>query len=350
MRSTIITLAVAATLCTPLHAQPAGAVAQRAAAKRAATATFLDRTQPEAARLAAVKDLGYPEERTFAALLAIGADPSESDAIRFQALKAHRLDEKWLEVALKILDDPRDGGPELDSKLTEEMNRRVTFTMPAEVRQRIQTVWRKLLRDPRDPVRLSAFRVLAANHDPVAVSLLDDSLRRGRDVPIPLHEAIELLDLNGSINFISALRPYLSHRDPAVQAKAARALAVDPESRPRIVELAGSARTAPDVRRQALRGLAREDEDFASYALPLIENVEEDGDIRFAAMHSFAGRMNYTAVPVRVQIRFAEAVEKVAEDRQLRSNAAPRIRREARELLDYLLEAFPAIRRHYANR
>jgi hypothetical protein len=349
MRTTIITLAVAAILCTPLAAQPSEA-ARRAELKRAATATFLDSRQPEAARLAAVKHLGYPDARTFVALARIGANSAESDAIRFQALKAHRFDETWLDVVLKILDDPRDGGPELDSELTEELNRRATFKLPASVRQRIQAVWRRLLRDPRDAVRLSAFRVLASNHDPVAVNLLDDSLRRGSDVPIPLHEAIELLDLNGPINFITTLRPFLSHDDPAVQGRAARALALDPESRPRIVQLAVSPRTAEEVRLMSLRGLAREDGAFASYALPLLENTGEDGDVRYAAMHSFAGRMNYNDLPSSEQIRFAEAVEKIAVDRQLRSEKAAKIRDEAKKLFDYLLQAFPAIRKHYANR
>jgi hypothetical protein len=350
MRSTIITLAIAAILCTSLDAQMTSEAARRAALKSAATATFLDSSQPESARLAAVKDLGYPDPKTFVALLAIGADPEESDAIRWEALKARRFDEAWLELVLKITGDPDDGGAFLDSKLTEELNRRVAFTLPAELRQRIQAVWRRLLSDPRDLVRLSAFRVSAANHDPVAVNILDESLRSGKDIPIPLQDAIDLLDLNGSINFISTLRPYLSHKDPAVQGRAARALALDPQSRPTIVELAKNSQTAETVRLQSLRGLAREDSGFAAYALPLLENVQEDGDVRYSAMKVFAGRMNYGQVAARDQIRFAEAVEKLAVDGSIRSNAAEKIRAEAKKLLAYLIEAFAEVKKHYANR
>lgn len=355
MRFRGLLLAVAATLwlAATLAAQPttsADEAARKREAQRVATETFLDRSRPEKERLAAVPQIGYPGEKTFAALLAIGADRRESDTIRWEALRKHRFDDKWLDLVLKILDDPQDGEELLDWKLTEDLNRRVTFKLPAEIRQRIQATWRKLLNDPRDHVRLSAYRVLVANHDPVAVNQLSESLRRQAQGPIPLHEAIELLDLDGSINHISALRPYLDHRDPTVRAWAARALAVDPDSRPRIVEMVTNPQTPEEVRLHALRALAREDVRFGSYAISLVENESEDGDVRYAAMHAFAGRMNYNRVETAEQIRFAQAVENIAVDQNLRSNAASRIRKEARELHEYLKEAFPEIRKFYERR
>ncbi|HYI07875.1 MAG TPA: hypothetical protein VEK57_02285 [Thermoanaerobaculia bacterium] len=342
----LIPLTVMAILCLSLAAQPARP--QRGSEQqRAATATFLDRQRPETERLRAARLLGWPENKTFPLLLAVGADRAESDAIRFAALyHHHRFSREWLDTILKILDDPNDGGAELDAKLTEELNRRITFRLPPEVRQRILTIWRKLLKDPRDRVRLAAFRALAANHDAVAVNQLDESLRRGSGIPIPIPDAIELLDLNGPVNHITALRPFLSHRDPAVQGRAARALALDPESRPRIVELATSASTAEEVRLHALRGLAREDQGFAAYALPLLENVREDADVRFAAMKAFVGRMNYNSVPAREQIRFAEAVERFAKER----NLPPKILRQTAETLVYLKQGFPEIQKHYEGR
>jgi hypothetical protein len=323
--------------------------AQAIDARLAAAATFLDRDRPDSERLKAAPGIGFPDAKTSDALLAIGADRSQSDAIRWEALHRHPFDQDWLDRVLAILDDANDGGEFLDWNLIEFLNRRATFKLPAEIRQRIQATWRKLLDDPRDRVRLSAYRVLAANHDPVAIARLSDPLRAQEPVPIPLHEAIELLDIDGSINHIGALRPYLESSDPAVQARAARALAVDPDSRPRIAALATDRRAPKEVRLHALRALAREDQRYGSYAIPLLESAREDGDIRYAAMHGFAGRMNYQRVDSNEQIRFAQAVGRIAIDRNVRSTSADKIRKEARELHAYLKMAFPEVQRFYAQ-
>jgi hypothetical protein len=346
-------IGVAAGLCLAPAAQLPGqsrdteSVAQKREDKRRATATFLDRSRTQAERLEAAKHLRYPDPETFPKLLAIGADHTESDAIRLEALRRHPFDDEYIDLVLKILGDPQDGDAELDALLLEDLNRRTTFTLPAELRQRIQTAWRKLLNDARGRVRLSAFRVAVANHDPVAVNRLAESLRRGRDIPVPLPDAIELLDLDGAVNHIGALRPYLGHRDSRVRARAARALAVDPESRPRIVQLVRNPATPAEVRRNALRALAREDDRFATYAIPLLENARENPDIRYAAMHAFAGRMNYSKVEPADQVRFAQAVEKLSRDQTLTGDNAAKIREAARKLLLYLREAFPEIRKHY---
>lgn len=350
-----VVLLAAAAACLapfePLHAQTTVADPQAyREAKRAATATFLDRSRPKAERLEAVKKLGYPEDATLPALLALGIDRTQDDTVRLEALKRLPFGEEYLSAVLKILDDPNDGGEELDAGLIENLSRRLTFRLSAQDQLRIQRVWRRLLDDPRDRVRLYAYRALVANHDPVAVSRLSESLRRGGPFPVPLADAIDLLDQDGSANHIRALRRYLAHADPRVQARAARALALDPESRPRIVQLARSSAAPAEVRLHALRALAREDGRFASYAIPILENERENPDIRYAAMHAFAGRMNYNRVETADQIRFAEAVERLSRDRNLRGDSAEKLREAARKLLLHLREAFPEIRRHYENR
>jgi hypothetical protein len=316
-------------------------------AKRAATATFLDRSRTQEERLEALKDLGYPDDATFPALLALGTDRSQSDAIRLEALKRLQYDDKYLGAVLKILGDPRDGSEEMDAGLIEDLSRRVTFIPPAKDRQRIQSVLRTLLGDKRDKVRLYAYRSAVSNHDLMAINLLAESLREGQNVPIPLADAIDLLDFDGSVNHIGTLRPYLQHADPHVQAKAARALAVDPESRPGIVELARSPRAPEEVRLNALRALAREDPQFGSYAIPLVEDAREDPGIRYAAMHAFAGRMNYSKLAPAEQVRFAQAVEKLAVDKGLRTEEGLKLAGSAQELHAYLKQAFPAIRTFY---
>jgi hypothetical protein len=316
-------------------------------AKRAATATFLDRNRPQEERLAALAELGYPDDSTVTALLALGIDRTQSDAIRWEALRRLPYKTEYLDSYLKILDDPRGGGEDLDARLIEELNRRTVITPPTKIRQRIQGVLRKLLTDKRDKVRLYAYRALASNHDMVALGLLVESLQQGQDVPIPLDEAIDLLDEDGSTSYIDTLRPYLRHADPSVQAKAAQALAVDPESRPKIVELARNPNTPAEVRLNALSALAREDRQFASYAIPLVEDAGEDPTIRYAAMKDFVGRMNYNQVEPADQVRFAEAVEKLAADERLRSDEAQKIRDAAKDLRLYLRQAFPVIQKHY---
>ncbi|HWM26735.1 MAG TPA: hypothetical protein VNP98_18100 [Chthoniobacterales bacterium] len=344
--SLIATIVLAVPPGVRAQVRPADAEAIRES-KAKATATFLDSKRPKEERLAAAKDLRYPDEKTFAALLAIGLDRSQDDAIRLEALKHHRYDDKYLDAVLNILRDPDDGGEELDANLVYDLNRRTTFTPPAEIRQRIQEVLRKLLEDTRAEVRLSAYRALVANHDAVAVNLLAESLRTKKDVPVPLPEAIDLLDLDGSINHIAALRPYLNHEDQAVQARAARALAVDAESRAKIIQLAKEPKTPLDVRLQALRALAREDERFAEYALPIVEDAEGDPRVRQAAMQDFAGRMNYNKVEPRIQVRFAEAVEKIAANKVLRTEDARKLQASAEQLHAYLRKAFPEIQKHY---
>ncbi len=239
--SRVLLCVVIAGMAPGLHAQArlADPEAYREA-KRVATATFLDRGKPQEERLEALKDLGYPDDDTFAALLVLGTDRSQSDAIRLEALKRLRLEDNYFDVVLKVLEDPGDGSEEMDASLIQNLSQRITFIPPAKDRQRIQGVLRTLLDDKRDKVRLYAYRAAVSNHDLVAINVLAESLREGQNVPIPLADAIDLLDFDGSVNHIGTLRPYLSHADPHVQAKAARALAVDPESRPVIVELARS--------------------------------------------------------------------------------------------------------------
>ena len=351
MRTNIIAFLLAALAAAPLAAQVnrPGTGASSESRPRA-VATFLDSRRSDAERVDAASIMGFPDDKTAAALLAIGIDRSQTDVVRLAALERVPFSFRWLDAVLKILDDPNDGGEELDASLIVEMNRTVTFRPPAEVRQRMLTVLRKLSNDRRDKVRLNAFRALVNNHDQVAVNVLADALRRGTNLPLPLAEIIHLIDQDGSANHIGAIRPFLTHADPAVRAAAARALALDLQSRDRIVSFATNPESPQIVRVNALRGLAREDERFGSYAIAIVENASENGDVRYAAMHSFAGRMNYANVDPAEQIRFAQAVERIAADRNLRSNFSEKIRAEAVELLEYLRKAFPEVAKFYASR
>lgn len=328
---------------------PAQASAYREA-KRAATATFLDRNRPRQERLEAAKKLGYPDDDTFAALLATGLDRTQDDAIRAEALRRHHYDDKYVNAVLKILSDPEDGGEELDASLVEDISRRTTFKMPAELRQRIQSVLRTLLADKRARVRLQAYRALVGAHDQVAVNQLADALRRGSEMPVPVAEAVDLLDQDGAINHIGTLRPYLAHPDPRVQATVARALSADSQSRPRIVEMVRNADTPEEVRLSALRGLAREDSQFTRYAIPLLEDARTSSKVRDATMKAIIGQMNYKKVEPAEQVRFAEAVERLATAPQVTALEGEKLRESARQLHVHLRKSFPEVQKHYENR
>ena len=103
-----------------------------------------------------------------------------------------------------------------------------------------------------------------------------------------------------------------------------------------------------DVRQRRL--LAREDRNFADYSIDIVANPRESPEIRYAAMHAFAGRMNYNNVPERDQIRFTQAVERVASEQTLMaSDNGRKVAISAKELLAFLRKSFPAIEAFYAN-
>ena len=333
---------VAALMLTlPIYAQtPAVDVQALRQEKAAATATFLNKTQGVQPRLAAIAKMGYPETKTFEALLEIGRDTAENSAIRKAALHRHRFDEKYFAVVTKILEDPSDGDEDLDANLVLDLGQRVTFRAPAEVRQRMQVVLRKLLDDQRARVRLQAYRVLVASHDATAINRLTESLQAKRNFPVPLPEAINLLNDDGPVSHIVAVRPYLDHADPAVKAQAARVLSVDPQSRAKIVAFVRDPRTPREVRLLALRALAREDEKFPDYAIPLVQDAQGDPQVREMAMQTLTGRMNNNKVDARSQVRFAEAVKRVSSE----NRGDKKLQSAASELHAYLVKTFPAVK------
>src|SRR5687767_11847328 len=96
-------------MTSSVFAQPKPNVDALRTERQAATATFLDRSQPVAARLAAIERMGYPDDNTQAALLGIGRDVTQNNAIRAAAFRRHKFDEPYFEAVLKVLDDPKDG-------------------------------------------------------------------------------------------------------------------------------------------------------------------------------------------------------------------------------------------------
>ena len=342
--SLILSLILSTTLCAQVQD-----TAKLRLNKEIATNTFFDKSKSKKDRLDAVKRMGYPEEATFNKLIALSKDKSDDKDIRLVALQTHRYDEAYFNAALEIISDATEPAS-LRAGLIKDIGQRTTFRMPSEMRQKLRAALRFRLDDPDESVRLAAYRALVPAHDIVAIDKLVESLRKGTNFTIPPADAIELLDVDGSSKHLTTLRPFLNHPDPKVQAQASRALANDPESRPRVVALATNKQTNTDTRKNALRGLAREDQSFMNYAIRIILDVEESADIRYEAMKDGMGRLNYKHEPDTVQIRFAQAIERVAAGRPARTSDGKELTAEAKQLLPHLQRNFPAIGRYYRLR
>ena len=317
--------------------------------KQTATNTFFNKSKSRNDRLNAIKKMGYPEDETLNKLISLAKDKSEDKDIRLAALKKHIYDEAYFNTIMEILTDAAEPAS-LKAGLIKDIGQRTTFRMPSEMRQKLQSTLRLNLDDPDESVRLAAFRVLVSAHDITAIDKIVESLRRGTGVPIPIEDAIELLDVDGSGKHLTTLRPYLDNPNPKVQAQAARALANDPESRKKIVALATNNKTDKDTRKNALRGLSREDGNFMQYAINIILNTQESADIRYQAMKDAMGRLNYHPEPDTVKIQFAQAIEKVATGRPARTSDGKELTAEAKLLLPHLRKTFPAINRFYRLR
>lgn len=352
-RSLWVVLAVACLAPSMVVAQTSQPAQFDAAAyasrKTAATRVFLNDKLPVRQRLAALPDMGSPDESTRAKLLQIGVNKKEDGRIRLEALRRVHFGDPWLDAVLGILGDKNDGDEELDAQLIRELGKRTTSFPPPVIRQRIQDTLRGLMNDPRDKVRLHAFRALIGNHDQVAAGVLDERLRAGTNIPVPTAEAINLLYENGATGHFAAIRPYLQNSDPEVQSMAALALGPDREMRQQIMALAMSPNAAVKTREFALRGLAQNDDAFVSYATTLVEDRKTHPEVLEAAMTTIVGHMNYNAVPVEQQLRFARAINVLATAPESTDPAARKTRANAIELKAYLRQAFPEIRRFYEN-
>src|SRR5437016_1052472 len=102
-RTVWLALAIVLAMSTRLFAAQPGADEARRTTRADALATFLNAKIPEAGRLAAAEQMGYPNQEAFAELLRVLATPTESDAIRAEAARRHPVDDSLIAAALKIL-------------------------------------------------------------------------------------------------------------------------------------------------------------------------------------------------------------------------------------------------------
>ena len=307
--------------------------------------TFFDPNAPKEDRLAAAQNIGFPDQETAEKLLELGQDSKADDEVRLEALRRHPWGESWVKAVLQILNDPKNGGEDLNAALVQTLSQRTVRVPVAEIRQAIQKTYRQLLDDERDLVRARAYFALVSTQDPVALTKLVDGLQDGGvSCPVALPLAIEMIDVAGATRHFNSLRPLLDHETADVRAEAARVLSADAVSRPKIQELIRDTNTPEKIRVRALSGMARFDDLLSSYAIPLIRNSAEPPTVREAAMEAMVGQVNYGQLDDAVKVEFAEAVNAVVSDPTERAN--PKTRKQAATLLRNLKRTSPAIREY----
>lgn len=313
----------------------------------ASLAGFTARGAADDERIAALEGLGFPDEEWQAALLATGTDRAASDRLRWEALRRHPIRDEFVTAVLAILEDPTNGGTDLNARLAEDLAGRLRLRVrDAALRQEVYRVYRKLLRDERPEVRVPAFRALVSSGEELAVELTRAGLRAPDQALIPAAEALDLLDLDGAVAHLDVIRPYLGAKDPDVRATAVRALGEDPQSRPAIRALLHDGDTPTHVRMAALDALARGDDRFIDSVVDLLADRGESGDIQSEAVRRYVGRLNYGAVEPEEQVRFAKSLERYAD-----RGASARLRDEAEdELIPFLRSSFPAIDAYFRGR
>jgi hypothetical protein len=342
-------------LCVMVSAVFAQNEQQREAARQARiqdAKTFLDSSQPRKARLEAADRMGQPDPAVLPDLLKVVGNKAEDDDIRTAAARAHRRSPEYIATVVRILKDPADGGETFKANLIADLARRSISRLPPDQNREVVAAVRGVLDDARAPVRLAAYRALVPSEDPVATEKLASSLEKPDDVPIPLVEAIDLLDAGGPMSHVSVLRPFLDHRDVSVRASAARALAADSESRAKIVGMVRDKQAPESVRVEALSGLARVDDALLTYAIPLVEDASDRAPVRISALKAVVGRMNYRPPAAADQVRAADAIERFAGEP---SRGAPnaeldKARAEAAQALRNFEQSLPAVRDRKARR
>lgn len=316
--------------------------------KQSALRTFLDRERPRAERVAAGQQLGrVTAPPDVAALLGILRNRQEEDAIRALALEAipSNAGPEALEETIAITTDPANGGEVLKEAAVARLQIFAQFSRQGIDREpRIVEALRTAVRSEVPEIRDGAMGFLAGRNDPVAVQVLEQSLRQPENAPFSKADAIAYLSSNDPRDHFGAIRPHLRDAEPETRIAAIMALSADPVSRPEIVGLAQRPGDVK-VREAALQSLSVNDREFPTYAVRLAENAQEDPKVRSVAVLELNKVLNRNqATPEQEQRITASLRSLVQEERQ-----PLEVRSAALESLSVHDEGFGAILREIAQ-
>lgn len=268
--------------------------------EQAALRTFLDRQRPRADRVAAGQQLGRVTAKAdVEALTAVLRDRAEDDALRALALEAlpGSAGKEVIDETIAIVSDPANGGEVLKESATARLQVFAQFSRAGIDREpEIVEALRKAVRSENRAVREAAMGFLAVRNDPVAVGILEDTLKSPQAGPFRKPDAIAFLAANDPREHFAAIRPQLQDAQPETRVAAVMALGADPVSRPALVRMTAKSES-PKVREAALQSLSANDKDFPAYAVKLARDRQEDPHIRSIAVLELNKVLNRNQAP-----------------------------------------------------
>ncbi len=295
-------------------------------ANRAAAATFLDRSKPADARIAAAQNVATLLDRgDTAAALEIVRNEEEPVAVRARALEIAwpgiSRDDEILTDILALLVAKDTPLPLRRSVARTLQLLLVGGSAPGARREDILAALRAVAQDDDVEVRTTALGTLAGEGDGVAQAILTEDLRDpGKQLMAP-EEAVALLALHPDGDTLPVLREMLAKPpNPAAQEEAVRALGADVQSHDALQSVIRS-NESPDTLRFAAVGAlnANAPEKIAGAALPLLNDEGAGDDVRIYAIKAVQTYQEAqasilegpAAAPTAEEKAFANAVKKL---------------------------------------
>jgi hypothetical protein len=258
---------------------------------------FLDRTRPEAERLAAVRDTEeFVSAEDVAAATSVFLDAGQSAAIRATALAMieHAVDRNQ-DVVTEVLrlatsrDTPRPLRTIAVKVLTDlsfsslTMQQRSADLLPA---------LRTLTQDPDRELRFTAFSILAANGDDFAQQRLIECVRNPATAPLSRAECIRLLGLQLHGDAYPVLYDVLLRdREETTRIEAIRFLGGYAEARPKLLELLRDREQPEPVRMAVLGALhAADPETFPAIAIDIVRDETASDAMRIYGIQAVRQR------------------------------------------------------------
>jgi hypothetical protein len=245
---------------------------------------FLDSNQPLEQRKSAAAHLDLEADKdAVKGVQDLLNDPKEHDSLR--AIAMRRLTPQnpgqTLRKAALILDNPNDGGVELDVQAVNSIGFIHMFhVITPEERHLGHSALRKALENQASAVRSAALTVLAGDKDEHAIRMLKDGLAAKEKLVLDVPSAIHLLGAAAGQDSHQNLRPFLKDADAAIRVAAISQLGSDAESRPAITGLLRDKDQPLEVRNAAIQALLYHDKQFSETAFALISDGKTPEPLR----------------------------------------------------------------------
>ena len=275
-----------------------------------ALGVFLDNTVSKSIRLSAGSKLVFPNQQESEAIVEFASSRDADSELRELAIAVHGSRRGAVDLAIEILSDPDNGDESLKTYCIDYLNR-FPLSDGNPLWPKVQTALRIVLDDEREAVRDYAYDILIARNDSQAVTKLVEGLQKEQPV-LPIGRSLQLLNQSNPVQHLSAFRPFLKSKDPAVAAQAVIALSLDPRSRPEIVQMVRNDDTDRDVRIAGVESLAKADPGFPTYLMELAGSADADPEVRIEAMKGLNRKLKRSnSLPFQSRQQIQNAIESI---------------------------------------